>query len=92
MIAFGKHVRRYDLSHSLENCKVLVKNFPGARVKCIQDYLRPSLRENPHHLIIHIGTSNIITTNKQPGQILKLVVKLTLLVKSDSCDVALSNI
>ena len=30
-----KHVRGYNLSHSLENCKVHVKNFPGARVKCM---------------------------------------------------------
>ena len=32
-----KHVRGYDLSHSVENCKVHVKNFSDARIKCMQD-------------------------------------------------------
>ena len=32
-----KHVTEYDLSHLLENCKVHMKNFPGASVECMQD-------------------------------------------------------
>ena len=34
-----KRVRGYDLSHSLQNCKVQVKNFPNAWVKCMQMYV-----------------------------------------------------
>ena len=86
-----KHVRGYGLSHSLENCKVHVKNFPSARVKCMQDYVKPSLRENPRHLIIHVGP-NDISTSKQPQQIAKPIVELALSVKSNSCDVTLSKI
>ena len=86
-----KHVRGYDLSHSLEDCKVHVKNFPGARVKCMQDYDKPFLRENPHHFIIHVGT-NDISTNQRPEQIAKSIVELDLSVKSKSCDVTLSDI
>ena len=44
------HVRGYYLSHSLENCQVRLKNLPSARVKCMQDYVKPSLRKHPHHL------------------------------------------
>ena len=39
-----KHVKGYELTQSLENCKVHVKDFPGARVRCMQDYVQPTLR------------------------------------------------
>ena len=68
-----------------------MKNFLGARVKCMQDYVKPSLRENPHYLIIHVGT-NDISTNNQTEQIAKSIIELALSVKSNSCDVTLSNI
>ena len=86
-----KRVRGYDLSHSLESCTVHVKHFLGARVKCLQDYVKPSLRENLHHLIIHVGT-NDISTNQRPEQIAKTILGLALSVKSNSCDVTLSYI
>ena len=57
----------------------------------MQDYLKTSLRENPHHLIIHGGTNDILT-NKQLEQIAKSIVELALSVKSNSCDVKLSDI
>ena len=39
-----KHVKGYELTQSLENCKVHVKDFPGSRVRCMQDYVQPTLR------------------------------------------------
>ena len=35
-----KHVKSYNLSKSLDNCKVYVKDFPGARIRCMKDYVR----------------------------------------------------
>ena len=40
-----KHAKSYSLSKSLDNCKVYVKDFPGARVRCMQDYVRPTIRD-----------------------------------------------
>ena len=57
----------------------------------MQDYIKPSLRENPHHLIIHVGT-NYISTNQRPEQIAKSIVELALSVIRNSCDVTLSDI
>ena len=54
-----KHFKGYTISSSLDNCKVCVKDFRGARVLCMQDYVRPTLRENPGHIIIHIGTNDL---------------------------------
>ena len=60
-----KHVKSYSLSKSLDNCKVYVKDFPGARVRCMQDYVRPTIRENPNHIFLHVG-KNDLTTNIPP--------------------------
>ena len=57
----------------------------------MENYVKPSLTENPHHLINHVGT-NDISTNQRPEQIAKLIVELALAVKSNSCDVTLSDI
>ena len=54
-----KYVKGYTISNSLDNCKVYVKYFPGARVRCMQDYVRPTLKENPDHVIVYIGTNDL---------------------------------
>ena len=56
----------------------------------MQSYAELSVRENQYHPIIHVGT-NDISTNKKPQQIPKSIVELALPVKSNSCDVTLSE-
>ena len=53
-----KHVKSYSLSKSPDNCKVYVKDFRGARITCTQDYVRPTIRENPDYIILHVGTND----------------------------------
>ena len=36
-----KYVKSHSLSKSLDNSKVYVDDLPGARVRCMQDYVRP---------------------------------------------------
>ena len=86
-----KHVKSYSLSKSLDNCKVYVKDFPGARVRCMQDYVRPTIRENPNHIILHVGT-NDLTTNIPPEKVVESIIDLASSLKSNSCSVAISNI
>ena len=45
-----KHIRGYELSQRVENCKVFVKSFSGAKVRCMEDYIQPTLREMPSHV------------------------------------------
>ena len=52
---------------------------------------KPSRREDPHHLIIPVGT-NYISTNKQSEQIAKSTIESALSVKSKFFDVTLSHI
>ena len=46
-----KHVNGYDVAGKLNNCKVFVKSFSGAKVRCLKDHMKPSLRENPDHFV-----------------------------------------
>ena len=57
-----------------------VKNFSSARVTCMQDYVKSSLSENPHHPIIHVGTNDISTND--PSKFVKSISELALSVKS----------
>ena len=86
-----KHVKSYSLSKSVDNWEVYVKDFPGARVRCMQDYLRPTIRENPDHIILHIGT-NDLATNIPPEKVVGSIIDLASSLKSNSCSVAISNI
>ena len=55
------HVTGYELSRKVENCKVYVKIFSGAKVMCMEDYVKPTLREMPTHIILHVGTNDVPT-------------------------------
>ena len=75
----------------ISHCKVYVKDFPSARVRCMQDYVRPAIRENPNHIILHVGT-NDLTTNIPPEKVAESIIDLASSLKSNSCSVAISNI
>ena len=75
-----KHIRGYELSQRVENCKVFVKSFSGAKVRCMEDYIQPTLRETPSHVILHVGT-NDVTTKQDPQQIAESVINLAVKIK-----------
>ena len=53
-----KHINGWEISKRLQSgCKVYVKQFSGTRTKCMKDYMKPSLRGNPDHFILHVGTN-----------------------------------
>ena len=56
-----KHVEGWKLKNSLgNNHNVYVRSFPGAKVKCMKDYVKPCIRENnPEYVILHVGTNEL---------------------------------
>ena len=86
-----KQINGYDISRQIENCRVYVKGFPGAKTECMKDYAQPTTRENPDHILIHVGT-NDLPTRRQPDVIAKDIIQLALKLKTNSCDVSISNI
>ena len=87
-----KHINRWETSKRLQsNCKVHVKQFSGAKTKCMKDYMKFSLRKNPHHFILHVGT-NDLNKERSPEPIAKSIVDLAATLKGNSRDVSVSNI
>ena len=87
-----KHVDGWEISRRLQgNCKVYVKHFSGAKTKCMKDYIKPLLRENSDHYILHVGT-NDLCLDRSPELIAKSIIDLALTLKSESHDVSVSNI
>ena len=68
-----------------------MKQFSGAKTKCMKDYMKPSLRENPDHFILNLGT-NDLNTEKSPELIAKSIVDLATTLKGSSRHVSVSSI
>ena len=68
-----------------------MKSFLGAKTRGMQDYVKPTLRENPDQIIVHVGT-NDLASNKRPEQIAESIIGLATSLKSDTCDVLVSSI
>ena len=47
-----------------KNEKVYVKTFPGAKTSCMVDYIKPSLKNKPDVILLHVGTNNLKTDDK----------------------------
>ena len=86
-----KHVQWYEISKSLENCKTYVKSFSGTKIRRMQDYIKPTLRENPDQTIAYVGT-NDLPSNKRPEQISESIIGVATSLKSDTCDVLVSSV
>ena len=56
-----KHVNGYQISSRMGNkVNVHVRSFSGAKVRCMEDYCKPCVRENdPDHIILHVGTNEL---------------------------------
>ena len=61
-----KGIRRDKISRSTKQ-RVSVGCFPGATIEDMKDYIKPTLKRKPDHIILHIGTNNCETS-----EILKL--------------------
>ena len=57
----------------------------------MQSYVKPTLRENPDQIIVHIGVNNL-ASNIHPEQIAESIIGVTTYLKSDTCDVLVSSI
>ena len=68
-----KHVKSYKLSRKVENCKVYVKSFSGAKVMCMEDYAKPTMREMFSYILLYNGT-NDVPTKKVPEQIAEILL------------------
>ena len=87
-----KHINGWEIAKRLNaDCKVYVKSFPGATTQCMVDYMKPSIRTQPNHFILHVGTNDLIS-NSPSEEIARNIVNLTSEMKSENSDVSISTI
>ena len=73
------------------NCKVFGKTFWGAKIKCINDYIKQPVRNSSNHFILHVGT-NDMSSDKSPEEIARSIIDLATSTKNENHDVSISNI
>ena len=88
-----KHIQGWDITKKLENKrKVYFRQFAGSKVICMNDYVKPCIRENnPAHIIFHVRT-NDIPTSKDPLAIVQSIVDLAKSVLTQDLSVTISSI
>ena len=72
--------------------KLLTANFSGAKIKGMNNYIKPALREDPNHFILHIGTNDITKASKFEELIAEEILELALKLKSETHEVSISNV
>ena len=65
--------------------------FSGVTVQGMADYVKPSLRDKPSHLILHIQP-NDLKSCKTAESIVTSIVEQAITIKDDHDDVSMSNI
>ena len=68
-----------------------MKTFSGATVSCVEDYMKPSLRNPPDHFILHVGT-NDLSSEKCSMKIAESIINLSCRLKNKIHDVSVSTI
>ena len=43
----------------LHNANVCVRHFSRAKVPCMKDHLKSSVKEDPGYFVLHVGTDNL---------------------------------
>ena len=82
-----KHMQGRENKH-----KIYIRQFAGSKVICMNDYVKPCIRENnPNHIIFHVG-KNDIPTLKDPVAIAQSIVDLAKSVMTQDLSVTISSI
>ena len=59
-----------------------MKSFSGASVNDMFDYIQPTIRQHPEHIILHVGTNDL--KNSIPRKVAEKIVDLGNLVETES--------
>ena len=71
---------------------VKVRSFSGAKISCMTDHVKPTLRDiNPDHIVLHAGPNDLRTENTA-SQMAKATIDLARSLKNDGNTVTVSGI
>ena len=55
-----KYIQSWKIKKLNNKQKVYVRHFSGSEVRCMKDYVKPSICENnPVNIIFHVGTKDV---------------------------------
>ena len=75
MIIVGDSILKNIDQHRLSKTKkIKVRSFPGAVVEDFSHFIKPLLKNNPTHVILHCGTNNL--RSDTPEQIVEKLKKI----------------
>ena len=79
-----KLLNGWEMAKKMQSyCKIYVKTFSTATVSCMEDYMKPSLRNPPDHFILDVGTNNICS-EKCSMEIAESIINLACSLKMKS--------
>ena len=73
------------------DCKIYVKSFSGATVSCMEDYMKPSIKNSPDHFILHVGTNDLYSENSSM-EMAESITNKAFRLKNEMHDVGVSII
>ena len=86
-----KNLKDWEMSKKLKNTNVYMRHFVGAKVSCMKDHTKTSLREKPDHIVLYMDT-NSLDSDRLPNLITKSIVDVASTMKNKKHDVTISNI
>ena len=79
------------MSKKLKNASAYVRHFAGAKVMCMKDHIKPTLREKTDDIVLHGGT-NYLVSDRPPDLITKSIVNVASSMKDENHNVTISKI
>ena len=88
-----KEVNGFELSKSIKHkFSVRVRFHPSAKTSCINDHIKPVMRnQEADHIILHTG-ANDVSSDKTPVQICNNIANLAASIKDKDIKVKISEI
>ena len=86
-----KKLNSFLLKQKLNHkCLVKVRPFNSAKMRCMHDHAKPTVRDfDPDHIILHCETNNL-NSNRTSSQIAREIIGLSLSLKSDKNKISFS--
>ena len=86
-----KNLKGWEMSKKLKNANAYVRQFAGAKVRCMKDHIKPTLREKPDHIVLYVSTNDLVS-DRSLDLIVKSIVDVASSMKNESHDITVSNI
>ena len=88
-----KKLKSFLLTRRLNHkCLAKVRPFSSAKVRCMHDHVKPTVKDfNLDHIILHCGT-NDLSSERTASQIARSIIELALSLKSQDNKISISLI